>query len=261
MTLILRGTDNSASAPSVQGGTGGTTTGVYYPATNQVALATNGTQAVLVDASQNISIGGAVAVQKFNVKGITAFEAISGSTNNWQAYTYTDNTYRWNYNGSGADELVLNSNGVLALKNASTTADGIGITFPATQSASSDVNTLDDYEEGTWTPTDGSGAGLTFTAASGIYVKIGKLVIAQGSWSYPITGNTSGARMNGLPFACATNGGGFSMYASVAYGAAIRNQASSTNTFLVRIESQVNALTNNMLSGGDIQVTFIYQST
>ena len=26
------------------------------------------------------------------------------------------------------------------------------IIFPATQNASSDVNTLDDYEEGTWTP-------------------------------------------------------------------------------------------------------------
>jgi len=57
MTLILNGTDNSVSAPAVQGGTAGTTTGVYYPATNQVALATNGTQAVLVDASQNVGIG------------------------------------------------------------------------------------------------------------------------------------------------------------------------------------------------------------
>jgi hypothetical protein len=27
-----------------------------------------------------------------------------------------------------------------------------GITFPATQVASADANTLDDYEEGTWTP-------------------------------------------------------------------------------------------------------------
>jgi hypothetical protein len=32
-------------------------------------------------------------------------------------------------------------------------ASGSGISFPATQSASSDANTLDDYEEGTWTPT------------------------------------------------------------------------------------------------------------
>lgn len=32
------------------------------------------------------------------------------------------------------------------------------IVFPATQNASSNANTLDDYEEGTWTPTVGSSA-------------------------------------------------------------------------------------------------------
>jgi len=57
MTLILNGTDNSVSAPAVQGGTAGTTTGEYFPATNQWAVATNGTQAMLVDASQNVGIG------------------------------------------------------------------------------------------------------------------------------------------------------------------------------------------------------------
>jgi hypothetical protein len=57
MTLILNGTDNSATTPAVTGGTGGTGTGVFYPSTNQVALATNGTTAIAVDASQNVGIG------------------------------------------------------------------------------------------------------------------------------------------------------------------------------------------------------------
>jgi hypothetical protein len=57
MSLILNGTDSSATTPAVTGGTGGTGTGVYYPANNQVALSTNGTQAVLVDASGNVGIG------------------------------------------------------------------------------------------------------------------------------------------------------------------------------------------------------------
>jgi len=50
-----------------------------------------------------------------------------------------------------------------------------GITFPATQSASSDANTLDDYEEGTWTPT--LNANLTGAAGytAGQYVKIGQM--------------------------------------------------------------------------------------
>jgi hypothetical protein len=42
--------------------------------------------------------------------------------------------------------------GVIAVGGATPTTNGSGITFPATQSASSDVNTLDDYEEGDFTP-------------------------------------------------------------------------------------------------------------
>ena len=38
---------------------------------------------------------------------------------------------------------------------ATSPSSGTGIAFPATQNASSDANTLDDYEEGTWTPTLG----------------------------------------------------------------------------------------------------------
>lgn len=52
-----------------------------------------------------------------------------------------------------------------------------GIKFPATQSASSDANTLDDYEEGTWTPNISSNNGVgTFVRKSGTYTKIGRLV-------------------------------------------------------------------------------------
>ena len=57
-----------------------------------------------------------------------------------------------------------------------------GITFPATQSASSDANTLDDYEEGTWTPvvsdapTGGNLATLDSGGTDGVYTKIGNIV-------------------------------------------------------------------------------------
>ena len=53
MTLILNGTDNSATTPAVTGTD--TDTGIYYPAANQVAIATAGTQAMLVDSSQNVT--------------------------------------------------------------------------------------------------------------------------------------------------------------------------------------------------------------
>jgi hypothetical protein len=67
----------------------------------------------------------------------------------------------------------------LSVGNATPSSDGAGITFPATQSASSDANTLDDYEEGTWTPvmdtlTAGAGRVTTFTSAN--YTKVGNVV-------------------------------------------------------------------------------------
>jgi len=54
-----------------------------------------------------------------------------------------------------------------------------GITFPATAVPSADANTLDDYEEGTWTPTYGaqvSNPTVTYNTQAGRYIKIGKMV-------------------------------------------------------------------------------------
>lgn len=80
------------------------------------------------------------------------------------------------------------------------TANGGQIKFPTTQSASSDANTLDDYEEGTWTPTDVSGASLSFTVNSATYTKIGRLVFVTVYLSYPSTASSSSAKVGGLPF-------------------------------------------------------------
>lgn len=65
--------------------------------------------------STGLGIGTSSPSQKLQVKGIVAFEAISGSTNYWANYTYTDNTLRWNYNGAGNDEMTLDSSGNLGL--------------------------------------------------------------------------------------------------------------------------------------------------
>ncbi len=72
--------------------------------------------------------------------------------------------------------------------------------FPAGQNASTDANTLDDYEEGTWTPADGSGAALSLTVTSAQYVKVGQLVVATADVTYPVTANGSNAVISGLPF-------------------------------------------------------------
>ena len=62
------------------------------------------------------------------------------------------------------------------------------------------VNQLDDYEEGTWTPTDNSGAGLSFTNGDGYYTKVGRQVFAAFRLTYPSTSDTNVASIAGLPF-------------------------------------------------------------
>lgn len=80
-----------------------------------------------------------------------------------------------------------------------------GIKFPATQVASSDVNTLDDYEEGTFTPTlrfGGNTVGITYDGTNGCqYVKIGKVVTVNGILYLSSKGSSTGAMtIAGLPF-------------------------------------------------------------
>jgi len=111
---------------------------------------------------------------------------------------------------SGTPSLVMNQYGLGV--GAATPSSGAGIAFPATQSASSDANTLDDYEEGTWTP-ELRAAGTLLTQAysyrSGIYHKIGRMVhIHFGFLLSSLSGtNTDVLRVYGLPFASATTGG------------------------------------------------------
>ena len=82
-------------------------------------------------------------------------------------------------------------------------SSGAGIAFPATQSASSDANTLDDYEEGTFTPilTADSGSGWTYSTQIGRYTKIGNVVHIAYVLGLSSKGTMSGSfYLSGLPF-------------------------------------------------------------
>jgi hypothetical protein len=75
---------------------------------------------------------------------------------------------------------AVSGGGVLQISN--------GITFPATQSASSNANTLDDYEEGTWSAsaiTSVNNTGASFS--EGRYTKIGNIVHIQGKFTLTVT--------------------------------------------------------------------------
>ena len=75
------------------------------------------------------------------------------------------------------------------------------IVFPAVQSASAGVNTLDDYEEGTWTPS--LGGTTTYTTQIGTYTKIGRAVYVHLLLTINTIGSGSTGTISGLPF---TNG-------------------------------------------------------
>jgi hypothetical protein len=58
-----------------------------------------------------------------------------------------------------------------------------------------------------WTPTDASGADLTFTTAEGEYMKIGNIIITFAYFVYPVTANGDQAVVGGLPYNEGGNGG------------------------------------------------------
>jgi hypothetical protein len=106
----------------------------------------------------------------------------------------------------GANNLSVTGTGqfgtTVGVGNATPATSGAGITFPATASASSNANTLDDYEEGTWTPT---WTGLTTSGSVnvniGYYVKVGRIVYYAAFLQYTTSFTTTqGTTYHTLPF-------------------------------------------------------------
>jgi hypothetical protein len=137
---------------------------------------------------------GAGASTLTNASSIYVPSAPSGATNNYAISV-----------GSGTSSF----NGLVDISGAS----GGQIKFPATQNASADANTLDDYEEGSWTPSVGGTA--TYSAREGNYVKIGRLVYIRCSMTINVIGTGSTTTLSGLPFTCFTTAAGTGGHISV----------------------------------------------
>jgi hypothetical protein len=143
--------------------------------------------------------------------------------------------------GNSAD-VTFNGNVVIG-------TSGKGIDFSAT-SGSGTSELLADYEEGDWTPTDASGAGLSLTIVSATYTKVGRLVTLQAEITYPATADVSGSAIGGLPFTAASNGAasyyasgasgpmaqiGTAFYPANSVGASIINATFSTRTVYITV--------------------------
>jgi len=124
--------------------------------------------------------------------------------------------YRTKLFANGTEYASITDAGIFTVVNA-LTVNG-QIKFPATQNASGDANTLDDYEEGTYTPSvtgSTSGGPFTFGTQSGYYTKIGREVKVSMFMSHNSTVTFAGAYKISLPFTVADYaGGGFVTYVS-----------------------------------------------
>lgn len=123
---------------------------------------------------------------------------------------YTNTNYVASFTSAG--------NLSLATGNLVIATSGKGIDFSATSHpAGMTSELLADYEEGTFTPTDGSGAGLTFSNVTAKYTKVGNQVTVQVKLKYPVTASAVGAAIGGLPFTPSTDCSGV-YYSGVSAG-------------------------------------------
>jgi len=168
--------------------------------------------------------------------------------------------------GSTVKVSVANLTAGRAVSAASVTAStgnfvvgtsGQGIDFSATPGTGSS-KLLADYEEGTWTPTDGSGAGLSLTVALATYTKVGRLVTCSCEMTYPATANGANTTINGLPFASLLNSayGGFVKYTT--RGSTIIAQVSRSTATYNLYDLSGNPLTNANMSGVRVDIVLTY---
>jgi len=161
-----------------------------------------------------IGVGGGINFSyKYSVAGDYVSGAqIAASKENAGDYNY-DTSLDFYTRASGQDPtkvLTLISDGRLLVRtnNIVIGTSGKGIDFSATgQAAGMTSELLADYEEGTWTPafTPATGAftTMTYSAASGRYVKVGRYVFLNASLTtsnVDVTGASGNLIITGIPF-------------------------------------------------------------
>ena len=137
-------------------------------------------------------------------------------------------------------------------------ASGQGVDFSAT-SGTGTSELLADYEEGTWTATDASGASLSLTLnGTFFYVKVGRIVTITFNITYPATASGANAVLGSLPFTSAA-----ANQTSAILGSTIAIIAFKTgSTTALALYSATNSpITNATLSGANVYGSVTYQTT
>lgn len=187
------------------------------------------------------------SVSTADLSGATRVSSLSVSTISLYATTYVST--------AAISTITLRATSTVDISGATAGQ----IKFPATQNSSADANTLDDYEEGTWTPIDSSGGSLSFTNPEGFYTKNGNVVTASFSLTYPVTADVNLNSIGGLPFTSGSSSGrncGFLSYDNSGVVHHLRVGASNT---VVRLSNTAGADSmNSVLSGAEIRGCAVY---
>ena len=175
-------------------------------------LDTNAITPITRDTSNNrIGIGNTSPDRTVSIKHASQAEIgfKTGSVSNGALIYYNDSENKLLLRAQETGERIEFQTGGTSVR-ASITDNGICF---GTDTAA--ANALDDYEEGTWTPTMNglSGAASGYSAQIGHYTKIGNIVVAYFRITLTNKGNISGnyALIQGLPFNHAGSDGGSGM--------------------------------------------------
>ena len=210
--------------------TGDTNTAIRFPAADTFTVETAGSEALRVDSSGRLLLGTTTEGYPFAdtltiaESGNSGITIRSGTTNSGAVYfsdatsgtgeydgwvDYSHNNRTMHFGVAATERLRITSAGEvqIASGNLKFSTAGKGIDFSATSDTGGMTSELlDDYEEGTWTPTWHGTLNSGTWAATGTYTKIGRTVTIQmAQTGGDVTFTVGGWIVGGLPFT-PTNG-------------------------------------------------------
>ncbi len=189
---------------------------IHRPANSALAFVTNNAERVRINSSGQVGISthspSAAWLDIASDSGsydhirLRRISSDSNIASNWSMKPYGGNLYF--RTGGSTDKIYFDDSGDLNIMDGNLLmgTSGHGIDFAVTSDGPGNASELlDDYEEGSWTPTISAhlGGGSFTTNAAGRYIKVGRLVSLWGQLSWSAKGGSGVVNLNvtGLPFA------------------------------------------------------------
>ena len=227
---------------------GDTNTAIRFPAADTITAETGGSERVRIDSSGRVGLGGqtspsaTIHIQDLSNDGYELKLGGNAITFNRTSLSYIDQindtgSIVFRTTSSQTNALTIASNGNITANagNFVIGTSGKGIDFSATSdgSGTSSSELLDDYEEGTWTPTlsySGSGS-ATLSEAYGHYTKIGRMIHVIITMAVSAKGSGSGnVNIGGLPYQTGSTDG-FRLNGTLTYVAGFNDLNSQVNVY------------------------------